>query len=229
MDAPLHSMNNWVGLLICVTYIFGIIGLGEALRRWRGYGSEFTRKVIHIGVGMLSWVLHLLFDVPWFFIAACFVFMVINLLDWRYGFFASMASGDRANLGTVYFPLAAGVVALVFWDRPPLMVAALMPLTWGDGLASVTGRIYGTRSYVVHANQRTVEGSAGFFVAGLLSSWLALWVISGPPVITPANALLPALTITAVTTLVEAVTIWGIDNLTITAAAILILSAWSFP
>jgi hypothetical protein len=30
------------------------------------------------------------------------------------------------------------------------------------------------------------------------------------------------------TTLVEAVSIWGIDNLTITAVAILILSFWPF-
>ena len=36
--------------------------------------------------------------------------------------------------------------------------------------------------------------------------------------------LLPALTIMAVTTLIEAVSIWGLDNLTVTAAAILILS-----
>jgi phytol kinase len=99
-------MNNWLGLLICIIYIFGMIGLAEGLRRWRGYSSDFTRKVIHIGVGMMSWGLHFLFDTPWFFVIACGGFMVINFLDWRYGFFAAMASGDRSNLGTVYFPLA---------------------------------------------------------------------------------------------------------------------------
>jgi phytol kinase len=221
-------MNNWLGLLICVTYIFSIIGIAEALRRWRGYSSEFTRKAIHIGVGMMSWVLHLLFDVSWFFIAACFAFMILNLLDWRYGFFASMASSDRANLGTVYFPVAAAVVAFVFWDQPPLMVAALMPLTWGDGLASVVGSTFGRRSYRIHTSIRTLEGSASFFAAGFLATWLALWVISGPPAITPLAALLPALVIALFTTLTEAVSIWGIDNLAITAAAILIINAWSF-
>ena len=47
-------MNNTVGFIVCLAYIFGIIGLAEGLRRWRSYGSGFTRKVIHIGVGMLS-------------------------------------------------------------------------------------------------------------------------------------------------------------------------------
>jgi phytol kinase len=221
-------MNNWLGLIICVTYIFGIIGIAEALRRWRGYSSDFTRKAIHIGVGMMSWVLHFLFDTPWFFIAACVGFMIINLFDWRYGFFASMASSDRSNLGTVYFPLAAGVVIYLFWERPPLMVAALMPLTWGDGLAPVVGRLFGRHFYKVHTSTRTLEGSAGFFLAGFLFTWLALWVVNGTPSITPVEALLPALITIIFTTLIEAVSIWGTDNLTITAMAIVVLSLWPF-
>ncbi len=221
-------MNNTLGLILCFTYIFAMIGLAEGLRRWRGYGSSFTRKVIHIGVGMMSWFIPFLFTSPWPFVAACAAFMIINLLDWRYGFISAMQSSSRSNLGTVYFPLAAAVVALVFWDQPPLMVAALMPLTWGDGLAPVIGAAYGKRFYRIHTSTRTLEGSAGFFVAGFVFTWLALWVMPGLPDITPAAALLPALTIMAVTTLIEAVSIWGLDNLTVTAAAILILRAWSF-
>lgn len=221
-------MNNWLGLLICLIYIFGIIGAAEALRRRQGYSSDFTRKVIHIGVGMMSWGLHFLFDTPWFFIVACVLFMVINFLDWRYGFFAAMASSDRSNLGTVYFPLAAAVVAFLFWERPPLMVAALMPLTWGDGLAPVVGRAYGRRAYTVYTSRRTLEGSAGFFVAGFFFTWLALWAVGGPPAISPLAALLPALAITAATTLVEAISVWGLDNLTVTGAATFILYLWQF-
>jgi phytol kinase len=221
-------MNNWLGLLICIIYIFGMIGLAEGLRRWRGYSSDFTRKVIHIGVGMMSWGLHFLFDTPWFFVIACGGFMVINFLDWRYGFFAAMASGDRSNLGTVYFPLAAAVVAALFWHQPPLMVAALMPLTWGDGLAPVVGRAYGRYHYTVHTSTRSLEGSAGFFAFCFLFTWLALWLVAGSPAISPAAAVLPALIITLATTLTEAVSLWGLDNLTVTAVAIVILQLWTF-
>lgn len=221
-------MNNTLGLIISFVYIFSIIGLAELLRRWRGYGSGFTRKVIHIGVGMMSWFLPVLFDNPWPFVFAAAFFMVLNLLDWKYGFISAMQSSNKSNLGTVYFPFAAAVVALIFWDRPPLMVAALMPLTWGDGLAPVIGAAYGRRSYKIHTSIRTLEGSAGFFVAGLIFTWLALWVMPGSPDITPLAALAPALLIMLVTTVIEAVSIWGLDNLTVTAAAILILSLWPF-
>lgn len=221
-------MNNWLGFLLCLLYIFLIIGLAEGLRRWRGYTSSFTRKVIHIGVGMMSWGLHYLFDAPWLFIVACVAFMVLNFLDWKYGFLAAMASSDRSNLGTVYFPLAAAVVAYLLWETPPLMVAALMPLTWGDGLAPVVGKLYGRRVYKVHTSTRTLEGSAGFFVAGFIFTWLALWAVAGTPAITPTEALLPALVITLVTTAVEAISILGVDNLTITAVSVFILSIWPF-
>lgn len=221
-------MNNWLGLIISFVYVFGLIGTAEGLRRWRGYSSSFTRKVIHIGVGMLVWVLPFLFDSPWYFVATAAVFMVINFLDWRYGFFAAMSSSDRSNLGTVYFPLAAAVASLIFWQQPPLMVAALMPLTWGDGLAPIVGKAYGRNQYKVHSSTRTLEGSLGFFVASFMATALALWGMGGMPVISFAAALLPALLVAAATTLVEAVSIWGLDNLTITAVAILILQAWPF-
>ena len=117
-------MNNTLGFLICVGYVFAIIASAELLRRAFGYGPEFTRKVIHIGVGMMSWFLPFLFDIPWPFVAAALFFAVLNFLDWRFGFFRAMASADQNNLGTVYFPLAAAVVVIIFWERPPLMVAA---------------------------------------------------------------------------------------------------------
>lgn len=139
-----------------------------------------------------------------------------------------MASSDRSNLGTVYFPFAAAIVAILFWDTPPLMVAALMPLTWGDGMAPVVGKAYGRNHYAIHTSTRSVEGSMGFFVGCLIFTWLALWAVGGSPDISLSAALVPALVITVATTLVEAVSIWGLDNLTITAVAILILQLWPF-
>lgn len=221
-------MNNLLGLIIAFSYIFAVIGLAEGLRRWRGYGSGFTRKVIHIGVGMLSWLVPFLFDSSWPFVFACFVFVVINLLDYRFGFMAAMASSDRSNLGTVYFPLAAAVVAILFWETPPLMVAALMPLTWGDGLASVIGRAHGQNTFVVFGHTRSVQGSATFFVMGGVFTWLALWLMPGPPDIMPLRAILPTVAILTATTITEAVSPWGLDNLTVTAVAIIILSVWPF-
>ncbi len=221
-------MNDTLVTLLALTYVVAVIAAAEGLRRKAGFSSDFTRKVVHIAVGMMVWVVPFLFSSPWPFVMIALLFALINLLDWRFGFFAAMASSDRSNLGTVYFPLAAAVVVVIFWDRPPLMVAALMPLTWGDGIAPIVGRAFGRHAYTVMGHRRTLQGSAGFFVAGLLFTWLALWLIPGPPTIAPVNALLVALVIMGSTTLVEAVSLWGMDNLTVTGAAMAILALWPF-
>jgi len=220
--------NNLIGIVIATFYIFAIIGLAELLRKKRGYSSDFTRKVIHIGVGMMSWALIYIFTSPWPFVIMCLLFAVFLYLDFRFGFFPAMASKDKNNMGTVYFPLAAATAVYIFWSQPPLMVAALMPLTWGDGLAPVVGRAFAKRPYYIGNHKRTLEGSLGFFIFGFFFTWLALWVMPGSPEVTPLAAILPALVVLVATTLVEAVSIWGIDNLTITAVAILILNFWPF-
>ena len=93
--------NNLLGIIIATVYIFAIIGLAELLRKWRGYSSNFTRKVIHIGVGMMSWALIFVFTSPWPFIIMCLLFAVFLYLDFRFGFFPAMASQDKNNMGTV--------------------------------------------------------------------------------------------------------------------------------
>jgi phytol kinase len=219
-------MNDWLGFLLCILYVGLMLGLAELLRyRWQ-LSSRFTRKFIHISVGMMSWALPFIFTVPWYFVLACAAFAVLNWFDWRYGLIKSMRSSNEANLGTVYFPIMAAVVVVVFWSQPPLLVAALMPLTWGDGLAPVVGYHYGRHVIAFQTNNRTWEGSTGFFLATLLFTWLALWVMPGTPDLMPAQAFLPAFTLAFATALVEAVSPWGIDNISITAVAIILLQLW---
>ena len=221
-------MPVWLGILLGFIYITVVLGVAEGLRKWRSYSSDFTRKVVHVGVGMMHWWIVYVFDNAWPYIAICVVFIVINYLDWRFGFFAAMTSSDRSNLGTVYFPLASAIVAYFLWEYPPVFVASMMALTWGDGLAAVIGRRYGKRLYRSGSVTKSVEGSLTFLVAGFVATWLALWILPGAPDISPAMAVLPALLAVGLATLVEAVTRWGLDNLTVTAAAAAVLSSWPF-
>lgn len=221
-------MSNWLGILITVVYIFGLIATAELLRHRYGLSRNFTRNMIHIGVGMFSWVIPFLFTSPWPFIAGALAFSALTFLDWRFQIFDAMSSSNPNNLGTVYFPLIAALVVYFFWDNPPLMVAALMPLTWGDGLAPIIGKKFGRHHYRVMDSNRTLEGSLGFLAAAFLATWLALWIIPGVPELTPIQAILPALTVGIVTTLIEAVSVVGLDNITVTLAAGTVLNFWPY-
>jgi len=189
------------------------------LRRWRDYSSDFTRKFIHIGVGMYSVLAVLLFDRWEWAVIPPAAFIVINFLDWKFGLVQAMTSSDRSNLGTIYFPISFVIIIWLFWDRPGLLVGSLMPLTWGDALAAVMGRRYGRRHYTVLGSTRSLEGSLTMFVLSALSVWLALALFD------VANPFGLALAAAAGATLVEAVSLWGLDNLTIPAVSALLL-AW---
>ncbi len=208
----------WLALALSFTYVLLVIGLGEGLRRRRNYSSDFTRKFIHIAVGMYSFMTVLLFDRREWAIIPPAAFIVINLLDWRYGIIQAMTSSDRSNLGTVYFPISFVVIIWFFWDRPHLLVASLMPLTWGDALAAVVGRRYGKRHYTVLNATRSLEGSLTMFALSALAAGLALALFGG------RNPVGAALLAAAGATLIEAVSPWGLDNLSIPAVSALLLT-----
>jgi phytol kinase len=170
---------------------------------------------------MVMWIIPHLYDNPWWFAATCLGFTALNFLDWKYGFFAGMTTSDRSNLGTVYFPLAAGICAVLLWDRPGLMIAAMMPLTWGDGLAPVVGRKIGWGPYTVGGHTRTLAGSVTFLVAATVATWAALMFGAGSPA--SDTPFLTALVVSSITAVIEGVTTGGLDNLSVTGMAILLL------
>ncbi len=211
-------MPPWLALLISFGYVFTMLGIAEGLRRWRDYSSDFTRKFIHIAVGMYSVIAVFIFEERQWAIVPPAAFIVINFLDWKFGILQAMTSSDRSNMGTVYFPLSFVVIIWLFWDRPALLVGSLMPMTWGDALAAVLGRRYGRRRYTVLGATRSLEGSLVMLGAGALATWLVLALLGR------GNPLGLALATAAAASLAEAVSPWGLDNLTVPAASALALA-----
>jgi phytol kinase len=212
-------MPPWLALLLSFGYVFAMLGIAEGLRRWREYSSDFTRKFIHIGVGMYSVIAVSIFEERGWAMIPPAAFIVINFLDWKFGILQAMTSSDRSNLGTVYFPLSFVVVIWLFWDRPALLVGGLMPMTWGDALAAVLGRRYGRRRYTVLGATRSLEGSLVMFGASALATWLALALLDGG-----GNPLGLALATAVGAALAESISPWGLDNLTVPAASALVLA-----
>ena len=211
-----------IALVISFLFVFAALGLAEGLRKWRGYPAEFTRKFIHIAVGMWAYGTVLLFERRTFAIVPPASFVLINALSYWRGTFKAMETGAKENLGTIYFPISFAALIWLLWGRPHLLVAALMPMTWGDALAAVLGRRWGRHHYTILGSTRSWEGSAVMFLAGWLATLIPL-LLFGP------DSLLAALWVAALTSLaataVEAVSPWGVDNLTVPAIAALMLLA----
>ncbi len=204
--------SDWLALAVSYVFVFAAIGIAEGMRKWRGYSTDFTRKFIHITVGMWSVGTVLLFDRWYMAIIPPASFILINYLSYRQETFKAMETGEKGNLGTVYFPLSFVLIVFLFWQQPHLVVASLMPMTWGDAMAAVLGARYGQFRYTLWGSTRSLEGSISMFLFAFTATFLVLWLF---PPLGFGISLLYALIVSVVTTLVEAVTPWHLDNLTV--------------
>jgi dolichol kinase len=219
--------QDYTALILTYVYLFGVIALGELLRRAGKRPPEFTRKFIHIGVGM--WVVGtaLLFETWWMALIPPATFVVINAISYWWGVIKAMETEERGDLGTIYFPISFGALVFYFWGMPVMMVASMMPLTWGDAMAAIVGRRYGHYRYTIGGRTRSVEGSVAMLFWSWITTSLALFFmpyLAGKPPINWLVALIYGGAVALVCTIVEALTPWGLDNLTVPAAAALILT-----
>jgi len=218
-------MTNALAIVISFIYVFAAIGIAEGLRKAFKWPAEFTRKFIHIAVGMWSVGTALLFTNKWFAIIPPLSFVALNYISYRRNTFTAMESADKSNLGTVYFPLAFAIIILLTFDvSKALMVAALMPLTWGDSFAAIIGKRWGRHTYRVAGSTRSIEGSIAMFAFSFASVFIVLLLMAQLNGAGVPWAFVFALVTAAAATLVESISLRGLDNLIIPAVSL--VSLW---
>lgn len=211
--------NDPLALVLAFLYVSVVLGLGEGLRRGLHLSVEFTRKFVHVGVGMIAFGLVVLFREWYYAVIPPLIFIVVNYISYRRQVFRGMETGEQNQLGTIYFPISFSILIPLLWSAPALLAASLMPLTWGDAFAAILGRRFGRTRFVVFNQTRSVEGSLAMFAFSLVSAFLAL-VVFGRPI---GTGIVLALAVALVATVVEALSPWGIDNLTVPLASALVL------
>lgn len=218
--------NDIIGLLVSYAYAGGLLVIGEVLHRQFGIATDITRKVVHIGAGMWIFGVLALFDTWQVGVIPFATFIGLNYFFYRVKLFKGIDS-DTASPGTVYFAIAITAISLVFWrpqgpiDHAPAIVAGIMTMTWGDALAALIGKHFGTRRYTINGSTRSYEGSAVMFGVSLLVIGLSLSLLPGSS-LTPyadlprTGAIIIATIVGAATaTVVEALSPHGTDNLTV--------------
>lgn len=218
--------NDIIGLVASYLYAGALLIIGEVLHRRFNIPNDITRKVVHIGAGMWIFGVLALFDTWQFGVIPFATFIGLNYYFYRVKLFKGIDS-DTASPGTVYFAIAITALSIVLWrpegpiDHAPAIVAGVMTMTWGDALAALIGKHFGTRRYTINGSTRSYEGSAVMFGVSLLVIGLSLSLLPGSS-LTPyadlpsAGAILIATVAGAVTaTVVEALSPHGTDNLTV--------------
>ena len=217
---------------VIVTYLYAFLldASSEFMQRRYHLPYEFTRKVIHIGTGMWTWAVLALFD-HWQVAVILFAtVMVLNAINIRFHLSKALDPDHGGTFGTVYFVLSCILLFTLFnqgWmqgfprGNEYFAMAGLMAMTWGDASAAIIGKTFGKHTYrILGAGIRTMEGSLAGGLATFIAVAITLRILS--PLSLPI-ILLGAFIAALIEVLVEAVSPWGLDNLTVPISVSLVL------
>lgn len=206
-----------------VAVLLGIMQLVRKLARQFQIGAEVQRKLVHLATGLYALTLPWLFPERWpayMLIALTFVVMLLlRLPNSRLG--ATLHSVERRSYGDLLLAGSVGLCLFLAGDRLFLYVLPIAVLTLADAAAALTGSAYGTRLFRVEDGQKSVEGSAVFFVVTLLIAIICLMLMTP---FQPANIIVISLMVAAFGTLVEAVSWRGFDNFFLPMGLLVFLS-----
>ena len=219
--------GDWFSLLGLFLGIVVFIGLAEALRKKRNWPSEFTRKLVHIAVGVLMFFSPILLESSLPLILMAGLFTVTNFMAMKKGWLKGMES-DRESYGTTLYPLAFLILLLLTWENQKVvLIAAMLVLAIGDAVAAIVGEsIPRPHAFRLIGETKSLEGSAAMFLSSTLVIFLALWLFPFESRF-PVDSLWVCLWFAALTAVVataaEALSAKGSDNLTVPLFAALIL------
>lgn len=175
-----------------------------------GILRELLRKTIHVTIALVPALAAWNMVVTVVLLCSGILFYVVNetarIRGYSGGLVSRMtaAAARPAEQGFVWGPVSLGLgalTALLYYPNPAASVA-IYALAFGDGVASVVGKLWGRRK-VFRWAEKTYAGSLGCFLAVLLSSYFVL------------GNLRQAVLAAAIATAFELVPVKDLDNLII--------------
>lgn len=219
------TLRDAVALAAVLATALAMLILLRLYRKWMGADGEWTRKLAHIGTGLLS------ISLPWIFSNRLPVFIICGasitlLLAIRYlppirnrlsGVLDDVA---RESWGEIYFPISVALLYQLAHGGKLLYAVPLVVLTLADTVAALTGAEYGKHGYTTTGATKSMEGSIAFFCAAFFSVNVALVVFSDAGRI---ETLLISLDIALIVMLLEAIAWRGLDNIFIPLGVFILL------
>ncbi|CAJ0757349.1 7951_t:CDS:2 [Entrophospora sp. SA101] len=238
---PTPTHNTIRSLVISYAYIFGLLVTVEVYQRKFNVPLYISRKIIHIGAGTYLFFLLYLFEQWEYVVLLNASFVLLNYISYRIRLFKSMDPQTGATLGTLYFPFSCALLFGYYhegWEngfprgREYIAIAGIMAMTFGDAFASIIGKRYGKRYYHVvtaRSERRTIEGSLANFVTTAIAI-LFFWSIMSPPTLLNStwNYITGALIGATASTLLEAISPMGTDNISVPLGVSFILSILNY-
>ena len=196
-------MNSYLTGLIYSSVFLLILLFLEYITRRNNFDKELTRRIAHILSGLFGAIMGSILEPP-VFITFVLVFLVIISLSYGVKFFSSIHNVKRKTYGEIFLPLGILIAYLLANGSMTNYLASVLILAISDPLLGIIGDI---------SNKKLTYGSVVFFVS-TLSVLLAIFKF---------EQFVFVVSIALIVTLVERISSYGTDNLTIPLASSLLL------
>ncbi|MFX1483463.1 MAG: diacylglycerol/polyprenol kinase family protein [Promethearchaeota archaeon] len=236
-------VGDIITYFVAVFYAVVILTIADIARKKRGWGSETTRRIVHLFAGAAIWTVPY-YPHPWVATLVGLTFVIMLLLantDRFSGFFASMARPEdlehNSVRGPLWYAVSITILTGIFtftgnYTYYFIAAAAIQIMMFGDGMSAPIGMRYGSNSRrVIFGSTRSIPGTLAVFVFGFLGALLAFWwfgivsvqvFISGGSILWLEMVLLAGLG--ALTgSIVELVSPKGTDNITLPMITCLVM------
>ncbi len=209
--------RNIFGLIISIVFI-GIVIFSSKI--FEKAGKEASRKYIHIVLSNWWLIAMVFFNNPIWASVLPAIFVVVNFLSYKYNIIKLMErdADSRDGLGTVYYAITLLVLSILTFGPlqnykeiygPLIGLAGVAVMGYADGIAAIVGKSVKSSSYKIGTTTKTLAGSFTMLCITfiILSGFLAY--------IRVPDWFIKSAILSLITTIIEAVSIKGTDNLTV--------------
>jgi uncharacterized protein (TIGR00297 family) len=218
--------NEWIAFITFLGIILSFIGLSEIARMVLKITPEVSRKFVHVMVGVLVSLAPFFLTTTLPVISLGILFTILNAFALKRDAFKGMHATERVSFGTVYFPIAFTLLVIMFWERNiVIFVVSMLILAFSDTAATIMGEKLGSKhKFILWHDKKSWAGSLTFFLMTLVIVITAFPIysrLSGHFELPLHHLISMAIFVGLTSTVGEAVSKRGSDNLTLTLTAAL--------
>ena len=194
-------------ILLIITYLVILFLITIFYKSYTSNNKEVLRKIIHIGIGpLIPFAKFLEIKIETAQYLAGFISLMI-ILNYIYKLFPIIEDVDRKSYGTIFYCISLFILISIFWEKDPsALFVGVFIMTFGDGLAGLLGKNFKSKSWIIFNQKKSLLGT----LTMLIVSTLVLVTIGYK---TGYEFNLFYIFIAIISTILEQISILGIDNL----------------
>ena len=206
-----------IAIFVIALWIITILVIAAVCKKNFPTQEELSRKVIHIGTGpviLIAW----LFDIPKNIAVFSALFITIALVvNYQYRLIPTIEDIERKSFGTIAYGISITLLILLFWPNYALSISlGVLSMAFGDGLAGLIGKSIKSPTWSILGQTKSIAGTLtmGTVVAITTETITSINHIDIQP--------LEIIVISLIATLLEQISPFGIDNITVPIGVICI-------